>query len=67
MNRTEEANDEKHYVMIVLAVIICLFGLYYRFAAPDDTWHVSFYNWVANCFFMLGVFLSLRAVFTILK
>jgi protein-S-isoprenylcysteine O-methyltransferase Ste14 len=67
MNRTEEANDEKHYILITLAVIIGVFGLYYRFAAPDDTWHVSFYNWVANIFFIIGIALGLKAVFTILK
>lgn len=67
MNQTEEANDERHYVLIVIAVIIGIFGLYYRFAAPEDTWHVSFYNWVANLCFVFGIGLTLKAVFAILK
>jgi hypothetical protein len=67
MNKTEEANDERHYILIVLAVIIGLFGVYYRFAAPDDTANVAFYNWVSNIFFVLGIGLALKAVFAILK
>jgi hypothetical protein len=67
MNKTEEANDEKHYILIVLAVIIGVFGVYYRCAAPEDTNNVSFYNWVANIFFILGIGLALKSVFAILK
>jgi len=67
MNKTEEANDEKHYVLITLAVIIGVFGVYYRFAAPDDTWHVATYNWIANIFFIIGIVLGLKGVFSILK
>lgn len=67
MNKTEEANHEKHYMLIVLAVIIGVFGVYFRFMAPENTWHVSFYNWIANIFLILGVALALKAIFAILK
>jgi hypothetical protein len=67
MNKTEEANEDRHYVLITIAVIIGLIGLYYRFAAPDSTWHVFHYNLVANVLFILGIILALKAVFTILK
>ena len=67
MNKTEEANDERHYILIVVAIIIGIFGVYYRFAAPDDTTHVSVYNWIANIFFVVGIGVALKGVFGILK
>jgi len=67
MNKTEEANDERHYMLIVVAVILGLIGVYYRFTAPDNTWHVFHYNLVANIFFILGIAVALKAVFAILK
>jgi hypothetical protein len=67
MNRTEEANDEKHYVLMVLAIIVTLFGVYYRFACPFSNGHPFVYNVIANVALLLGVILSLKSVFTILK
>ncbi len=67
MNKTEEANDERHYVLITIAVIVGLIGLYYRFAAPENTWHVFHYNLVANILLILGIAIALKAVFAILK
>jgi len=62
MNKTEEANDEKHYMLIVLAVIIGIAGVYLRFV--NDT---HLYSWIANILLILGVALALKAIFAILK
>jgi hypothetical protein len=67
MNKTEEANDERHYGLIAIAVVFGLAGVYYRFLAPDNTWHVFHYNLVANILFIFGILLGLKAVFAILK
>ncbi len=67
MNKTEEANDERHYILIVIAIVIILFGVFFRFLAPENTTHVSMYNWVSNIFFVLGIGIALKGVFAILK
>ncbi|GAC1308284.1 MAG: hypothetical protein NVSMB24_21700 [Mucilaginibacter sp.] len=61
MNKTEEANDERHYILLVVAIIIGIVGVYLRFA---DFQHSSL---VANIILIIGVAIALKAVFTILK
>ena len=61
MNATEEANSEKHYFIIVVAIIIGLVGVYLRFADFPGN------NIVANCILVLGVAIALKGVFGILK
>ncbi len=61
MNQTEEANAEKHYILIVIATIIGLTGIYLRFA--DFPWN----NFVANVLLIIGVGIALKGVFGILK
>ena len=56
MNKTEEANDERHYVLIVIAVIVGVAGVYLRFV--NDT---HLYTWIANILLILGVALALKA------
>lgn len=67
MNRTEEANEEKHYILIVVSVFVILFGIYFRFAAPGDSGHPFVYNCIANIILVIGVILALKAIFAILK
>ena len=67
MNKTEEANEERHYILIVLAIIIGLVGVYFRFAADPASGHVFFYNCIANILLILGVGVALKAIFAILK
>jgi hypothetical protein len=67
MNKTEEANDERHYLLIVVAVVIGIVGVYFRFAADPASGHPFFYNCVANILLVLGVIVALKAIFTILK
>ena len=61
MNKTEEANSERHYILLVIAIIIGIVGVYLRFA---DFRHASL---VANIILIIGVIIALKAVFTILK
>ena len=61
MNPTEEANSESHYLLIVVAVIIGITGIYLRFA------DFRYNNIVANIILIFGAGLGLKAVFAILK
>lgn len=61
MNATEEANSEKHYLLIVVATIIGIVGIYLRFA------DFRYNNIIANIILIIGVALALKAVFAILK
>jgi len=61
MNPTEEANSESHYLLIVVAVIIGVTGVYLRFA------DFRYNNIIANIILIIGVALGLKAVFAILK
>jgi hypothetical protein len=61
MNATEEANSEKHYLLIVVAVIIGIVGVYLRFA------DFRYNNIIANIILIIGVAIALKAVFAILK
>lgn len=61
MNPTEEANDERHYLLLVVAIIIGVVGVYLRFA------DFKYVNIVANIVLIAGVGIALKAVFAILK
>jgi hypothetical protein len=61
MNPTEEANAEGHYLLITVAVIIGVTGVYLRFA------DFQYSNIIANVLLILGVAVALKAVFAILK
>jgi len=61
MNPTEEANAERHYLLITVAVIIMIVGVYLRFADFKAA------TIVANIILIIGVAISLKAVFAILK
>ncbi len=67
MNKTEEANDERHYLLIVVAVIIGIVGVYFRFAADPASGHPFVYNCVSNILLVIGVGFALKAIFAILK
>lgn len=61
MNSMEEANSERHYILLVIAIIIGLVGVYLRFA---DFKHASA---VANVILAVGTGVALKAVFAIIK
>jgi cytochrome b subunit of formate dehydrogenase len=61
MNHTEEANQESHYILLVVAIIIGITGVYLRFA----DFHYS--SIIANIILIAGVALALKGIFAILK
>jgi hypothetical protein len=61
MNSTENANAESHYLIIVVALIIGLTGVYLRFA------DFKFSEIAGNILLIIGVGISLKGVFGILK
>jgi hypothetical protein len=61
MNSTENANAEGHYLLIVVAIIVGLSGVYLRFA------DFKFSEIVANILLIIGVGIALKGVFGILK
>jgi hypothetical protein len=61
MNTTENANSERHYITIVIAIIIGLLGVYLRFA------DFPYNNIVANILLIAGVGIALKGVFGILE
>jgi len=62
MNKTEEANSESHYKLLVVAIVIGLVGVYVRFI--DAIPHASA---IANVILVAGVVVCLKAVFDIVK
>ncbi|HWZ36005.1 MAG TPA: hypothetical protein VNW51_07600, partial [Mucilaginibacter sp.] len=60
MNSIQEANSERHYILLVIAIVIGLVGVYLRFA---DFKHASA---VANVIMAVGAGFALKAVFNII-
>ena len=67
MSSVENANNERHYVLITIALVIGLVGVYFRFAADPASNHVAIYNWVSNIILIIGVSVALKGIFAILK
>jgi acyl-CoA synthetase (NDP forming) len=61
MSSIQEANSERHYILLVIAIVIGLVGVYLRFA---DFRHASA---VANVILAVGTGVALKAVFSIIK
>ena len=62
MNSVENANDERHYLLITMAIFIGLAGVYLRFVGD-----AAYFTWVANVILITAVAIALRGVFAILK
>jgi hypothetical protein len=62
MSSIENANDERHYILITIAIAIGLVGVYLRFAGD-----APYFNWIANIILISGVAVALKGVFSILK
>lgn len=60
-NSVKEANSERHYILLVIAIVIGLVGVYLRFAEFP---HASA---VSNIILVAGVVVCLKAVFDIVK
>lgn len=62
MNRSTTANDTRNYIIITIAVLVGLVGVYFRFLGDS-----FFFTSVSNVFLIIGIIIALRGVFTILK
>lgn len=62
MSSTEHANDERHYILITIAIAIGLVGVFLRFAGE-----APYFSWIANVILIIGVAVALKGVFSILK
>ena len=62
MSSTEQANDERHYILIIIAIAVGLVGVFLRFAGD-----APYFNWIANIILIIGVGIALKGVFAILK
>jgi hypothetical protein len=62
MSSTEQANDERHYILLTVAIAIGLIGVFLRFAGE-----APYYSWIANVILIIGVAIALKGVFAILK
>ena len=62
MSSTEHANDERHYLLLTVAIVIGLVGVYLRFAGD-----APYFSWIANVILILGVAIALKGIFAILK
>jgi uncharacterized membrane protein HdeD (DUF308 family) len=69
MNKTEEANDERHYIFMVVAIVVTLAGIYMRFVGNPDYYahNADWFMYIGNITLVLGVILSLKAIYNILK
>lgn len=61
MNSVENANAERHYILLVISIVIGLVGVYLRFA---DFHYASA---IANIILVIGTIICLKAVFAIMK
>ena len=61
MNSMQEANSERHYILLVIAIVIGIVGVYLRFA------DFRYASAVANVILVAGVGVGLKAVFAILQ
>jgi len=56
------ANDTRNYIILTIGIFIGLLGVYFRFLGDS-----FFYTSVSNVILIIGIIVSLRMVFTILK
>ncbi len=67
MSSIENANNENHYKLLTVAILIGMVGVFFRFAAAPSEGHLFFYNCVANIVLIIAVLIALKGVFAILK
>ena len=62
IKETEQANNPSNYILLTVAIIIGIVGVFLRFAG--DTFLI---NSVSNIIFLVGILIALKSVFTIMK
>lgn len=63
MESMQNANSEKHYKVLVIAIAIGITGVFLRFAGDENS---TYFSWIANLLLILGVFIGLRTIFKII-
>ncbi|RKR81683.1 hypothetical protein BDD43_1833 [Mucilaginibacter gracilis] len=63
MSTREHANDTRHYLMLTVAIIIGILGVYIRFWGPESFMLTS----ISNVVLVIGILIALKTVFTIMK
>ena len=61
MNSVQNANAERHYILLVISIVIGLVGVYLRFA------DFPYSSAIANIILVIGTIICLKAVFAIMK
>ncbi|GAA3988087.1 putative membrane protein [Mucilaginibacter dorajii] len=64
MQSMENANAEKHYKLLVVAIVIGIFGVFIRFAGDENS---TYFSVIANIALLIGTVIALKAVFDIMK
>jgi hypothetical protein len=64
MESTQNANSEKHYKLLVVAIAIGVVGVFLRFAGDENS---TYFSWIANVLLILGAGIALKAVFSIIE
>ncbi|MGI4728797.1 MAG: hypothetical protein ACRYGB_09515 [Janthinobacterium lividum] len=62
MNKSTTANDTKNYLILTVAIMIGMVGVFFRFLGDS-----FFFTSVSNIFLIIAILIALRGVFTILK
>lgn len=62
MNKSTTANDTRNYIVLTIAILIGMVGVFFRFFGDS-----FFYTSVSNVFLIIAIIIALRSVFTILK
>jgi hypothetical protein len=62
MNSAENANDTRHYTLLIISIVIGLIGVYFRFLGDS-----FMYTSISNVILVIGIIIALKAVFTIMK
>lgn len=57
----QEANAPRHYILLVVAIVIGLVGVYLRF------FDFKYASAIANIILVIGTGIALKAVFAIMK
>jgi len=66
MNSVEKANSLNIYVIITIAVIVGIVGVFFRFL--DEIFgHGFIFTSASNIILVIGILIALKGVFTILK
>jgi len=62
MSSVENANDERHYILLTGAIFLGIAGVYLRFVGD-----AAYLTWIANVVLVTAVAIALKGIFSILK